>query len=213
MPLPSSNAGAVAAGFLFKGSLTWPNALLVLGVLVLIFSFATFLVTFSDEQEKTAKEEFDAALKRRAEIAAQHEPRFRLPELPEVIAAFNPLAALRIFLGVALVAKGIHFIANMSTLGEMASMGALTTLATWYVVTAHVAGGAALALGLWTRGAAAANIVVMLGAAFMVHAADGLFGQGLQFSLLVLACLLTFAWSGSGRFSLDHFLRDSVEPH
>jgi NNP family nitrate/nitrite transporter-like MFS transporter len=40
------NAGAVAAGFLFKGSLDWPYAFLVLGGLVMACSFSALLVTW-----------------------------------------------------------------------------------------------------------------------------------------------------------------------
>ncbi|MSR57915.1 MAG: MFS transporter [Planctomycetaceae bacterium] len=41
------NAGAVAAGFLFKTeAISWPTALFVLGVLVTLCSFASFAVTF-----------------------------------------------------------------------------------------------------------------------------------------------------------------------
>jgi NNP family nitrate/nitrite transporter-like MFS transporter len=45
------NVGAVAAGFLFKSSLAWPTALLILGFAVTICSFATLLVRFSTEPE------------------------------------------------------------------------------------------------------------------------------------------------------------------
>jgi NNP family nitrate/nitrite transporter-like MFS transporter len=43
------NAGAVAAGFLFKSeSIAWPTAFFVLGVLVTACSFATFAITFPE---------------------------------------------------------------------------------------------------------------------------------------------------------------------
>ncbi|MBT4790296.1 MAG: MFS transporter [Halobacteriovoraceae bacterium] len=66
------NMGAVAAGFLFKGGYTWPAALLILGILVILASFATFFVTFSSEDEAEAAEEHELALRRRAELRAQH---------------------------------------------------------------------------------------------------------------------------------------------
>jgi NNP family nitrate/nitrite transporter-like MFS transporter len=45
------NAGAVAAGFLFKTeSISWPSALFILGVFVTLCSFATFAVTFPELQ-------------------------------------------------------------------------------------------------------------------------------------------------------------------
>lgn len=57
------NFGAVMFGFLFKSeSLSWPNALLILGVVVLIVSFSAFAVRFSEEDEEMALEEMNARL-------------------------------------------------------------------------------------------------------------------------------------------------------
>jgi NNP family nitrate/nitrite transporter-like MFS transporter len=48
------NVGAVAAGFLFKtSSLSWPQALMILGVLILASSSLAFLVRFSESGEAT----------------------------------------------------------------------------------------------------------------------------------------------------------------
>ncbi|MBD3675116.1 MAG: MFS transporter [Planctomycetaceae bacterium] len=56
------NAGAVAAGFLFKSSaITWPTALLILGGLVTCISFLTLTVRFNEAAESEAKAEADAA--------------------------------------------------------------------------------------------------------------------------------------------------------
>jgi len=49
------NAGAVAAGFLFKGSVPWPTALLILGGLVTASAFLSFLVRFSTESERSVE--------------------------------------------------------------------------------------------------------------------------------------------------------------
>lgn len=66
------NAGAVAAGFLFKGSLPWPTALFVLGVCVTVASFLAFAVRFSSAAETEARAATEAALtdRRRLELAA-----------------------------------------------------------------------------------------------------------------------------------------------
>jgi NNP family nitrate/nitrite transporter-like MFS transporter len=57
------NAGAVAAGFLFKAeSIPWPTALLILGALVTCCSFLTFAVRFSCEAEAEAHEATARAL-------------------------------------------------------------------------------------------------------------------------------------------------------
>ena len=71
------NAGAVAAGFLFKSSaMTWPTAMFVLGAIVTLCSFAAFAVRFDDEAETNHAIDTRAALdavaaRRRQE--AEHE--------------------------------------------------------------------------------------------------------------------------------------------
>lgn len=56
------NAGAVAAGFLFKGSMPWPTALLILGGLVTASSVLAFAVRFTPEVETDAERDLRAAL-------------------------------------------------------------------------------------------------------------------------------------------------------
>lgn len=57
------NAGAVMAGFLFKvESLSYPQALTILGITVAIVSSAALLIRFSPEDEKIAKVELEASL-------------------------------------------------------------------------------------------------------------------------------------------------------
>lgn len=55
------NAGAVAAGFLFKSSVAWPTALLFLGGLVTLVSFLAFTVRFATAEEEAAARDFRAA--------------------------------------------------------------------------------------------------------------------------------------------------------
>jgi NNP family nitrate/nitrite transporter-like MFS transporter len=55
------NLGAVLAGFLFKSSLSWPTALLVLGFAVTLCSLAALAVRFSPEAEAEARKDFRAA--------------------------------------------------------------------------------------------------------------------------------------------------------
>ncbi|MCB9383959.1 MAG: MFS transporter [Bryobacterales bacterium] len=65
------NAGAVAAGFLFKTeSLTWPQALLILGAVVTCCSFLVFAVRFSEADQKRVEKELSERL-RLAESPAQ----------------------------------------------------------------------------------------------------------------------------------------------
>lgn len=57
------NAGAVAAGFLFKmKSLTWPQALLILGCLAFASAALAILVRFSPADEASARDEMRASL-------------------------------------------------------------------------------------------------------------------------------------------------------
>lgn len=54
------NVGAVAAGFLFLGAIPWPTALFILGFLVVVCSFFTFLIRFSPEAESQSAREYRA---------------------------------------------------------------------------------------------------------------------------------------------------------
>ncbi|MEW4489907.1 MFS transporter [Thalassoglobus sp. JC818] len=56
------NAGAVAAGFLFKAEgISWPTALFILGVIVTCVSFVTFTVRFSHASEAEVRAETEKA--------------------------------------------------------------------------------------------------------------------------------------------------------
>jgi MFS transporter, NNP family, nitrate/nitrite transporter len=205
------NAGAVAAGFLLRiEGLSWPNAMLILGVVVLLVSFATFLITFSPEEETAAGRELRQALAERRALVDVKLPRFRIPAFFRAISNAGPMAFLRIYVGVALAIKGAYFVVNFGSLEAITpDFGPWTTLAVWYVVFAHCVGGLSLAIGLGTRAAAALNIPVLFGAVFFVHRGGGIFGsdQGLQLSLLVLMILGLFVWKGASRFSMDHVMR------
>jgi NNP family nitrate/nitrite transporter-like MFS transporter len=57
------NVGAVLAGFLFKSeSISWPQALLILGVLVTASSMLALFVRFSEADERNARQEMDRRL-------------------------------------------------------------------------------------------------------------------------------------------------------
>ena len=51
------NVGSVMAGFLFKGSMPWTQALFVLGAAITAVSVLVFLVRFSEGEEQFAREE------------------------------------------------------------------------------------------------------------------------------------------------------------
>jgi MFS transporter, NNP family, nitrate/nitrite transporter len=199
------NAGAVAAGFLFRSDILWEDCLLILGFVVFIVAFVTYLVTFSPEEEAQAAEAYVKALEERR--ALQGESESKRPPTSVVLAWVQPMAVLRIFLGFALIVKGIYFILNMAEIEALTqNLGLFDTTIAWYVVLAHIAGGMGLVVGMFTRGAAAANVLVLIGAIVFVHGSESMFGEdsGLQFSILVLVCLSLFVWKGAGRLSMDY---------
>lgn len=55
------NAGAVAAGFLFKGAMEWNDVFMVIGMVVVCASVLSFFVRFSPEQEEEERALFEAA--------------------------------------------------------------------------------------------------------------------------------------------------------
>jgi len=210
------NMGAVAAAYLFRSeSLSYPQALLILGGLVSICSFSVFLVRFSPADEQAAAREYaEAMAKRRIDLADRRPLKDLVPGLKHV----RPMDVLRIYLGIALVIKGVYFIVNMSDLERTlgAGMGHGQTMIAWSVVFAHVIGGAALALGFVSRVAAAANALILLGAVVvnLTGTTDtSLLGSNLsfQFTIFVFFVLLLLIWRGSGPLSLDHLLRIDVE--
>jgi NNP family nitrate/nitrite transporter-like MFS transporter len=55
------NAGAVAAGFLFKGAMEWNDVFFVIGITVACASVLAFFIRFSPEQEEAEKAAFEKA--------------------------------------------------------------------------------------------------------------------------------------------------------
>lgn len=127
------------------------------------------------------------------------------------------LDLLRIYLGIGLLVKGVHFIGNggalLQTL-ELRNVPYAGMALAHYIALAHLVGGLFLGAGFLTRIAALVQVPILVGAVFYVHLREGLFtaGQTLEFSALVLFMLLVFSLAGAGRLSLDHFLfQDDVE--
>jgi len=208
------NMGAVAAGFMFKiEGVSMSLGLLIMGGLVLIFSFCTFLVRFRPDQETAANEAYQAAVAaRRAERADAKPLKDLIPGLKHV----RPMDALRMYLGLALLIKGIYFIIDNSSLESTLSQGngldQGQVMIAWSVVFAHVIGGASLALGFVTRVAAAVNAIILGGAvlnSMFGDVAGSLLGSNInfQFQALTLFLLVLLVWRGSGPLSLDHLLR------
>ena len=80
---------------------------------------------------------------------------------------------IRIYLGVALFAKGLYFMMHKEALSKLLegadTMAFVQGAVAHYVIPAHLVGGLLLALGLLTRLAALSQIPILLGAVFYVY--------------------------------------------
>lgn len=117
-------------------------------------------------------------------------------------------AFVRIFLGIALLVRGVVLSSDPSRIIELADVQQWYW---WYsfVIVAHIIGGLLLAAGLATRWASALQIPILFGAVFFVHLHQGLLnkGQSLELSALVLVLLILFFVFGSGVLSLEEYFK------
>jgi uncharacterized membrane protein YphA (DoxX/SURF4 family) len=121
------------------------------------------------------------------------------------------IEALRIYLGIALLIKGIEFIIDKERVAAYLAMVDLPFfefLSAHVVAMVHIAGGFLLAIGLIARVAALIQTPILFGAVFFVHLQQGLFTQeqSLEYVILVFFLLLVFSVYGGGRISVDHVL-------
>ena len=122
---------------------------------------------------------------------------------------------LRIYLGVGLFARGVLFISNSSAfielIGSSSSAWLTSVVLIHYVALSHLVGGVMIAVGLFTRVAALAQLPILVGAVFIVHLQSGLLAatQSLEFSALVLFLLILLVLWGSGRLSVDRHIEES----
>ena len=122
------------------------------------------------------------------------------------------LAILRISLGLLIFFKGLFFIQNTDAISTMIANSAVSIYAVFlahYVALAHLVGGFLIVIGLITRMAILFQLPVLIGAIVFVNAEKGFFSiqSELGLSLLVLALLLFFLVFGSGKVSVDEFMR------
>lgn len=111
---------------------------------------------------------------------------------------------IRIFLGIALLIRGIMLFVNPDALTQLEGANQFY----WsfsYVIILHVLGGALLTVGFATRIAALLQIPVLFGAVFFVHLQQGLVvvEQSFELSVLVLVLLTIFFLFGGGGLSVD----------
>ncbi len=117
---------------------------------------------------------------------------------------------VRVYLGLALIGKGIYFMQNMNELFEITASAISfgDFVIAHYIVFAHMVGGLCITCGLVTRVAVACNIPVLVGAITLVHVDQGFFSatQGLEVALLVFFLLCITLYHGSGKYSVDYLI-------
>ncbi len=121
---------------------------------------------------------------------------------------------VRIILGLFILYKGILFISDTEALLSIMKSADLQFVnlgLAHYVAFAHLVGGILIAMGLLTRFAILFQIPILLVAVFLVNTQQGFLSvtNNLEFgiSLIVLILLITFLVYGSGRFSVDSWMK------
>ncbi|MBW3470142.1 DoxX family protein [Arthrospiribacter ruber] len=121
---------------------------------------------------------------------------------------------VRIALGIFILYKGILFISNTEALLQTASnvdLAFFSMALAHYVAFAHLVGGILIAFGLLTRFAVLFQLPILFFAVFFVNINQGFLSvsNNLEFeiSILVFALLIVFLIYGSGKFSVDHWMK------
>ncbi len=121
---------------------------------------------------------------------------------------------VRIALGLFILYKGILFISNTEALMEIShsvDLAFFSIAMAHYVAFAHLVGGILIAMGLVTRLAIIFQLPILLFAVFFVNIRQGFLSvsNNLEFeiSLLVLILLIVFLIYGSGKFSVDEWMK------
>ncbi|QRR02656.1 DoxX family protein [Dyadobacter sandarakinus] len=119
---------------------------------------------------------------------------------------------VRIALGIFLFSKGISFISDTARLSHMITgldLHLWTVTAVHYVAFAHIFGGFLIAMGCLTRISALLQIPILIVAVFFVNFRTGFsyLNSELWLSALTLILVIMFAVVGSGRYSMDEWMR------
>ncbi|MDN3669568.1 DoxX family protein [Echinicola jeungdonensis] len=122
---------------------------------------------------------------------------------------------IRVALGLFILYKGIMFISNTQPLMEMMAnidLQFFNLALAHYVAFAHLVGGFFIALGLLTRFSIVFQIPILIGAVFFVNIDQGFLSVAnnmeFEISLIVLVLLIVFLIYGSGKFSLDYWMKN-----
>lgn len=121
---------------------------------------------------------------------------------------------VRIALGLFIFYKGIIFISDKASLMDMMNnidTALFNMVMVHYVAFAHLFGGLLIAIGLLTRVAIIFQLPILFVAVFFVNINMGFFSvaDNLEFeiSLIVFIALIVFLIYGSGRFSVDEYMK------
>ena len=121
---------------------------------------------------------------------------------------------LRIALGIFLLLKGVMFMENTSSLKNIIENQSDITLSparfmfvVYYTAFIHMTGGAMITLGILTRASALLQLPLVFGAVFFVNILQSPLNTELWMSVICFVLLLIFVVIGSGRFSLDNYLK------
>jgi uncharacterized membrane protein YphA (DoxX/SURF4 family) len=119
-----------------------------------------------------------------------------------------PYALIRIFLGVALLIRGVIIFSNPNAIIELIDKDQLFI---WYayIAIAHMIGGILIAVGFFTRLGALIQTPILLSAVFMFHAKGGLMmgGQSLELAVIVLFLLCIYFVFGPGKYSVNYYFK------
>jgi uncharacterized membrane protein YphA (DoxX/SURF4 family) len=126
------------------------------------------------------------------------------------------LDLLRMALGIFLLLKGIEFANNSSTitslLQENMQFNALLVIGLHhYIIFAHIAGGALIALGLLTRLACVIQIPVLIGAIIFGSYSLFLPFSQIWLTVIILLLLVFFLVEGNGPWSLERAIEKENE--
>lgn len=121
--------------------------------------------------------------------------------------------ATRIALGVLLFARGISFISDTAYLTKLMNgfrFDLWSVMAVHYVAFAHIFGGFMIAMGCYTRTASLFQLPILLVAVFFVNIRNGFsyLNSELWLSLVCLLLVVIFAIIGSGKMSMDEWMKN-----
>lgn len=122
---------------------------------------------------------------------------------------YYPLDLLRIAFGVFLLFKGFSFMGNTQILIDLVKPLqniAGTMMAIHYVTPAHVIGGLLIVFGLLTRWATLAQLPLIIGAV-IINFVGEMNTANLILSLIALILCIFFTLYGSGKHSVDYYLK------